>query len=95
MLITDAMMPGKDGYELSRELRAMPETASLPIIMLTALHEEQDALKAFQDGVDDFVTKTLQHGYPARPSHCPGSSGYDARFLCRITVERHWPDKRG
>jgi CheY-like chemotaxis protein/KaiC/GvpD/RAD55 family RecA-like ATPase len=57
LLITDAMMPGKDGYELSKELRARAETASLPIIMLTALHEEQDALKAFQDGVDDFVTK--------------------------------------
>ncbi len=57
LLITDAMMPDKDGYELSRELRSVPETASLPIIMLTALQEEQDALKAFQDGVDDFVTK--------------------------------------
>lgn len=57
LVIADAMMPGMDGYELSRELRAMPETALLPIIMLTALQEEQDALKAFQDGVDDFVTK--------------------------------------
>ena len=57
LLITDVMMPSQDGYELSRALRGNPETASLPIIMLTALHEEQDALKAFQEGVDDFVTK--------------------------------------
>jgi CheY-like chemotaxis protein len=57
LIITDAMMPGKDGFELSQELRHNSETASVPIIMLTALHQEQDALKAFQDGVDDFVTK--------------------------------------
>jgi len=57
LVITDAMMPGKDGYELSLDLRHNLETASIPIIMLTALHQEQDALKAFQDGVDDFVTK--------------------------------------
>ncbi|MEW6141654.1 MAG: response regulator [Chloroflexota bacterium] len=57
LLITDAMMPNKDGYQLAAELRHRPETASLPIIMLTALQQELDALKAFQDGVDDFVTK--------------------------------------
>ena len=57
LVITDAMMPEKDGYMLSRELRSMPETGSLPIIMLTALQEEQDALKAFQDGIDDFISK--------------------------------------
>ncbi len=57
IIITDAMMPDKDGYELARELRNMPETRALPIIMLTALQQEQDALKAFRDGVDDFVTK--------------------------------------
>lgn len=57
LIITDAMMPGKDGYELATELRHKSETTSIPIIMLTALHQEQDALKAFQDGVDDFVTK--------------------------------------
>jgi CheY-like chemotaxis protein/KaiC/GvpD/RAD55 family RecA-like ATPase len=57
LIITDAMMPEKDGYMLSRELRSKPETGSLPIIMLTALQEEQDALKAFQDGIDDFITK--------------------------------------
>ncbi|MBI2868868.1 MAG: response regulator [Chloroflexi bacterium] len=57
LVITDAMMPGKDGYELSRQLRRMPQTSGMPIIMLTALQGEQDALKAFRDGVDDFVTK--------------------------------------
>jgi CheY-like chemotaxis protein/KaiC/GvpD/RAD55 family RecA-like ATPase len=57
ILITDAMMPGKDGYALARELRNMAETSALPIIMLTALQQEQDALKAFREGVDDFISK--------------------------------------
>ena len=57
LLITDAMMPGKDGYQLARELRLSPETALMPIIMLTALQGEGDALRAFQEGVDDFVSK--------------------------------------
>ncbi len=57
LVITDAMMPGKDGYELCQDLRHNRDTASIPIIMLTALHQEQDALKAFQEGIDDFITK--------------------------------------
>ncbi len=57
LLITDAMMPEKDGYQLARELRGRRETAFMPIIMLTALQGEHDALRAFQDGVDDFISK--------------------------------------
>jgi len=57
LIIADIMMPVKDGYELARDLRSNAATASIPIIMLTALHGEQDELKAFQEGVDDYVTK--------------------------------------
>ncbi|MFC1905728.1 response regulator [Chloroflexota bacterium] len=60
LLITDAMMPGKDGYQLAKELRSKLETREMPIIMLTALQQEHDALKAFQDGVDDFITKPFR-----------------------------------
>lgn len=57
LIIADIMMPIKDGYELARDLRSNPATSSVPIIMLTALHGEQDELKAFQEGIDDYVTK--------------------------------------
>ena len=57
LLITDAMMPVKDGYQLAKELRMSSGTVLLPIIMLTALQGEPDALRAFQDGVDDFISK--------------------------------------
>jgi CheY-like chemotaxis protein/KaiC/GvpD/RAD55 family RecA-like ATPase len=60
LIIADIMMPIKDGYQLARDLRANPATASVPIIMLTALQGEQDELKAFQEGVDDYVTKPFR-----------------------------------
>lgn len=58
MLITDAMMQNMSGYELVRQIRASDKGAALPVIMLTALKSETDALQAFRDGVDDFVTKS-------------------------------------
>ena len=60
LIVTDVMMPKKDGYELVKDIRSCHETASMPIIMLTALSEEHDELKAFQEGVDDFVTKPFK-----------------------------------
>ena len=52
-------MPIKDGYQLARDLRSNVATASIPIIMLTGLDKEQDELKAFQEGVDDYMTKPV------------------------------------
>ncbi len=57
LIIADARMPIKDGYQLARDLRSNVATASIPIMMVTGLHGEQDELKAFQEGVDDYVTK--------------------------------------
>ena len=59
LLITDIMMPRKNGYELVKDIRNCPETALLPIIMVTAFNGELDELRAFQQGVDDFVTKPV------------------------------------
>ena len=57
LIIADIMMPIKDGYELAHDLRNNPAMASVPVIMLTALSKEQDELRAFQEGVDDYITK--------------------------------------
>jgi DNA-binding response OmpR family regulator len=54
LIILDVMMPGMDGWEVCRRLRA---DYSVPIIMLTAKGEEYDKLRGFRLGVDDYVTK--------------------------------------
>jgi pilus assembly protein CpaE len=57
LAILDVMMPDIDGYELCRQLRSRPDTARLPIIILTALTEIDERLKAFEAGADDFIAK--------------------------------------
>jgi len=57
LLILDLMLPGMDGTEVARRLKADPKTASLPIVMLTAKSEETDVVVGLTLGADDYVTK--------------------------------------
>jgi two-component system phosphate regulon response regulator PhoB len=57
LLVLDWMLPGVSGIELCRRLRARPETAQLPIIMLTARGEESERLRGLESGADDYIVK--------------------------------------
>ena len=57
LVLLDWMIEGLSGIEVCRRLRRMPETRSTPIIMLTARGEEEDRLRGFNTGADDYVTK--------------------------------------
>ncbi len=57
LLLVDWMLPQLSGLELCRRLRRRPETAHIPIIMLTARGEEPDRLRGLETGADDYVTK--------------------------------------
>ncbi len=57
LLILDRMLPGLSGDEVLSRIRRNPETASIPVIMLTAKGEESDVLVGFAMGVDDYMTK--------------------------------------
>lgn len=57
LLLLDVMMPGMSGFELAEKLKANEKTASIPIIFLTAKDTEDDTLKGFGLGADDYVTK--------------------------------------
>jgi two-component system alkaline phosphatase synthesis response regulator PhoP len=57
LLVLDLMLPGLDGLDLTRTLRADPRTQRLPIIMLTARVEEADRLVGLELGADDYVIK--------------------------------------
>jgi len=57
VLILDVMLPGLDGYEILRQLRADERTAELPVLMLTAKGQREDRKTAFECGADLFITK--------------------------------------
>lgn len=57
LILLDLMLPGIDGIEVCRRLRAAPETADVPIIMLTAKGEEADIIRGLEAGADDYMTK--------------------------------------
>lgn len=57
VIILDVMMPGVDGLEVCRRLRANPTTSDIPILMLTAKDEVSDRILGLQTGADDYITK--------------------------------------
>ncbi|MBU1174548.1 MAG: phosphate regulon transcriptional regulator PhoB [Alphaproteobacteria bacterium] len=57
LILLDWMLPGLSGIELCRRWRARQETASIPIIMLTARGEEEERVRGLETGADDYVVK--------------------------------------
>ncbi|TKB65398.1 MAG: response regulator transcription factor [Nitrospira sp.] len=57
MVILDLMLPEMDGLEICKKIRTTPDTALLPVLMLTAKAEESDTIIGLELGADDYVTK--------------------------------------
>ena len=57
LIVLDLMLPGEDGLSLCRRLRAAPDTAQTPVIMLTAMGEETDRIVGLEMGADDYLAK--------------------------------------
>ena len=57
LVVLDWMLPGRSGYALVRQWRAVPRTRALPVIMLTARSEEADKVSGLDAGADDYLTK--------------------------------------
>jgi PAS domain S-box-containing protein len=60
LVIGDIKMPGMDGYELCRQIRADSKLADLPVILLPSFSDPEDVLKGLECGVDDFITKPFR-----------------------------------
>ena len=60
LVVLDYMLPYHDGVELLERLRALPAWAAVPVVMLTAKTREQDIVRAFDAGADDYLTKPFQ-----------------------------------
>src|SRR5208283_2944717 len=59
IVLLDVMMPGMDGFEVCRRLKADPATLHLPVVMVTALDQPADRVRGLDVGADDFLTKPV------------------------------------
>src|SRR6186713_1850713 len=60
VVLLDAMMPGMDGFEVARRLKAAPDTAHIPILFMTGLTDTEHVVAAFGAGGVDYVTKPIR-----------------------------------
>ena len=60
IILLDVMMPGLDGFETCRRLKASPETMHIPVVMVTALDQQADRIAGLEAGADDFLTKPVE-----------------------------------
>ncbi len=60
LVVLDVMMPEVDGFTVAQRIRKNPETAEVPILMLTALSQLNDKVKGFDIGVDDYLVKPFE-----------------------------------
>jgi putative two-component system response regulator len=59
LILLDIMMPGLDGYEVCKRLKADPVTRDIPVIFITAKSENDDEIKGFELGAADYITKPI------------------------------------
>ena len=59
LIVMDIGLPGKDGYALTRELKADPVTAQIPILVITSYAMKSDRVRAYEAGCDGFLTKPV------------------------------------
>ena len=59
LILLDLMMPGIDGFEVIRRLREDPATAEIQIVILSALNSNEDVVKGFNAGANDFIMKPI------------------------------------
>jgi two-component system response regulator MtrA len=60
LVLLDVAMPGLDGYEVTRRLRAEESTCGTPVVLLTARAQVRDVILGFEAGANDYVTKPFR-----------------------------------
>ncbi len=86
IIISDIVMPGIDGYELCRRVKANPETQAVPVILLTSLSDPYDVILGLQCGADNFITKPYKEEFLLSRIHY---------ILINQELRRTMPDEGG
>jgi adenylate cyclase len=85
VILLDVMMPRLDGFETCRRLKLNPATASVPILMVTALSERKERLMGIQCGANDFLTKPVDFQDVVLRV---GNAAYTKRLFDQLQAER-------
>ncbi|WPO98232.1 response regulator transcription factor [Pseudomonas sp. HR96] len=60
LILLDAMMPGLDGFQTCRQIKAQPDSADIPVLFMTALTDPEHVVQGFEAGAIDYVTKPIE-----------------------------------
>ena len=61
LILLDVMLPGMNGFEVCKKIKNNPQTADIPIIMLTVLNEVEDRIRCFDVGAEEFLSKPVNY----------------------------------
>jgi DNA-binding response OmpR family regulator len=69
LIVLDVMMPGRDGYDVLRQIKEQPKTAGIPVVLLTAKAADTDVWEGWKSGADYYMTKPFDPDELARFAH--------------------------
>lgn len=86
LILLDVMMPGLDGIEVCRQIKALPKWQAIPIVMVTALSSKTDLAHCLKSGADDFISKPV-NGIELRARVHSMLRIKQLMLLCSLSVE--------
>ena len=84
IILLDVIMPGMNGYDVCRRLKELPRTRDIPVMFITAQHEEADEAEGLSLGAQDYIKS------PSRPRWCVTAWPTSSNSNATATTSRNW-----